>query len=174
MNRTDLLLKQTENAYEWLNKLITSVPKNKWEQIPNGIESNITWQTGHLILSIHYHSIMTTIGFQMDILKQIPMREYAELFTNAHPTQSVGKADPKELEDQLRLIQEKSLDVIGSLSDKDLTHSVEPTKMPHPIAKTKLDAIDWNIKHTMWHCGQLGMIKRAVDKRYDFGLQKPS
>ncbi|WP_216824389.1 hypothetical protein [Emticicia sp. TH156] len=38
-------------------------------------------------------------------------------------------------------------------------------------SKTKFEALDWNIKHTLWHCRQIGLLKRVVDKRYDFGLR---
>ncbi|WP_439557278.1 hypothetical protein [Dyadobacter sp.] len=53
----------------------------------------------------------------------------------------------------------------------ELNNPLEPTPTPHPIATTKFEAIDWNIKHTMYHCGQIGMISRVVEKRYDFGLR---
>ncbi len=49
--------------------------------------------------------------------------------------------------------------------------TLEPTPVAHPVAKTKFEAIDWNIKHTMYHCGQIGILRRIVDKRYDFGLR---
>ncbi|MCE7059373.1 hypothetical protein [Dyadobacter sp. CY343] len=31
--------------------------------------------------------------------------------------------------------------------------------------------IDWNIKHTVYHCGQIGILSRIVEKRFDFGLR---
>ena len=71
--------------------------------------------------------------------------------------------------EHLKLMQLQSLGVIDSLSENDLRKPVEPTKVPHPIAKTKFDAIDWNIKHTMWHCGQIATIKRIVDNYFDYG-----
>jgi len=46
----------------------------------------------------------------------------------------------------------------------------EPTKRKHPVAKTKFEAISWNIKHTMWHCGQIACIKRLIHGGFDFGL----
>ncbi len=62
--------------------------------------------------------------------------------------------------------------VIKSLSDQDLESELSPTEVPHPVAKNKFEAIDWNIKHTMWHCGQIGILKRIIDERFDFGLKK--
>jgi len=172
MNKIEILTTQTANAYDWTNKLINSIPHDKWDQTPEIIESNVTWQVGHLIMSFYYHSIMVITGHQMDILQQIPMKEYDKLFTHAAPREAVGKTDPVVLQSQLALLQQKSLHTIRTLSPDDLEKKVEPTTIPHPIATSKFDAIDWNIKHTMWHCGQIGMLKRIIDERFDFGLIK--
>ena len=95
-----------------------------------------------------------------------------KLFTHAAPAEAAGKADPTQLRNQLFLLQARSLDTIGALSEEDLDKDIEPTQVPHPVAKSKFEAIDWNIKHTMWHCGQIGILKRIIDERFDFGLQR--
>lgn len=172
MNQIEFLAKQTEDAYNWTNKLLNAIPYNKWDDTPEIIESNVTWQVGHLIMSIYFHSIMVITGHQKAISQSVPLREYSELFTNAAPKNAVGKADPTELQKQLILLEQKSIESIQSLSENDLTRPLEPTRIPHPIAKNKYEALDWNIKHTMWHCGQLGILKRVVDKRFNFGLRK--
>ncbi|KEO72679.1 DinB family protein [Anditalea andensis] len=171
MNTVDLLANQTENAYEWTNKLIQSIPAEKWDVIPGQIRTNVTWQTGHLIMSFYFHSIMVIKGHQMDVIQKIPLQEYNRLFTKASPLNTIGKTTPTDLIAQLYFVQNKSLETIRSLQDVELLHELEKTDVPHPIAKNKFDALDWNIKHTMWHCGQLGILKRMVDKRFDFGLQ---
>jgi hypothetical protein len=170
MNTVELLRNQTENAYEWSNKVIESIPTEKWDKIPNNIETNVTWQVGHLIMSFYFHSIMVIRGHQMVLIQKIPLQEYNKLFTKASPTNAVGKTNSTDLIKQLNLVQKKSLEIIQSLTESDLKSELEKTDTPHPIAKNKYEALDWNIKHTMWHCGQLGILKRILDKRFDFGL----
>jgi hypothetical protein len=63
------------------------------------------------------------------------------------------------------------MDILSTLSNSELNSPLEATATSHPIAATKFEAIDWNIKHTMYHCGQIGILRRIVDKRYDFGLR---
>lgn len=172
MNAVELLTQQTADAYQWTNKLVTSIPYDNWDDMPQVIDSTISWQVGHLIMSFYYHSIMTIVGHQMDIITKVPLQQYNELFTSAEPEKALGKADPKELHQQLRLVGDKSIEIIQSLSLEDLDNPLEPTPTPHPIAKTKFEALDWNIKHTMWHCGQIGLLKRVIHGRFDFGLQK--
>lgn len=171
MNQVETLTKQTENAYEWVNKLIDPIPYNKWDITPNIIESNVSWQVGHLIISFYYHSIMTIVGHQPDVLEKIPLKEYSQLYKyNSLPKNAVEKSSPETLQKHIVFLQEKSIDIIKSLSQNDLESKLEPTQVPHPIAKNKFEALDWNIKHTMWHCGQLGILKRVVNERFDFGL----
>jgi hypothetical protein len=171
MNQVEILLKQTKGAYDWTNKLLNSIPQDTWDTTPAIIESNVSWQVGHLIVSFYYHSIMVIAGHQMDILGKVPLKEYDMLFTAGEPQKVVGKINPKVLQDQLNLMELKSLEIIQSLSENDLEDKLVPTPISHPIAKNKFEALDWNIKHTMWHCGQLGLLKRIIHERYDFGLK---
>jgi len=171
MNKIELIKTQTEDAYKWVNKLVESIPVQKWDEIPSDLDTNVTWQIGHLILSFNFHSIMVIKGPQLDLYQKIPIQEYAKLFVNSKPSECVGKMEAKSLIEHFRLLQNKSIEIISQLSDIELDEELEPTKVQHPIAKNKFEALDWNIKHTMWHCGQLGLLKRILDKGYDFGLK---
>lgn len=63
---------------------------------------------------------------------------------------------------------------LSKLTLKVIENKLEPTHVIHPIAKIKREAIDWNIQHTMYHRGQIGILKRIVDERHDFGLRRPN
>jgi len=169
--KIDLLLHQTADAYLWVNKLLESIPYKKWEVAPPILETHVLWQTGHLIVSFYYHSMLVIAGHQSEIMQTMPLRLYSQLFTQGSPSQAIDKVDPHQLYADLKTVQEKSLDIISKLKEDELEKVLEPTGYPHPVAKIKFEALDWNIKHTLWHCGQLGLLKRVVDQRYDFNLQ---
>jgi hypothetical protein len=171
MTEIEILVNQTSNAYEWVDKLLAEISFDKWDLIPDIIETNISWQVGHLIVSHYFHSIMVIKGHQMDILQKIPMKEYSDLFTVSPPRLALGKTNPEALLQGLKMMQQKSIEILRSVAISDLENPLEPTPTPHPIAKTKFEAIDWNIKHTMYHCGQIGILSRVVEKRFDFGLR---
>lgn len=171
MTTTELLSQQTLDAYSWANRLFSSISYEAWEVTPDEIESNLSWQCGHLILSIYYHSILVVHGHHPDVLKQIPLKEYQPFFTQGDPRHCVGKFSATTLYNQLLLMQKYSIQTICNVSDATLKETLKPSGMPHPIATTKFEAIDWNIKHTMWHCGQIAILKRLVDQRFDFGLK---
>lgn len=172
MNQLETIIKQTQDAYDWVNKLLSSIPYEKWTETPAIIESNVSWQAGHMLVGIYFHSIMVISGHQMEILRQIPMNIYADLFMDDTPKAAAEKVNPEQIYQQLQFMEEKSLAIINALSLEDLEAALAPSPTPHPIAKNKFEALDWNIKHTLWHCGQVGMIKRVVDKRFDFGLKR--
>jgi hypothetical protein len=172
MNQVEILLKQTEDTYGWVNRLIASIPYDQWDIIPEVIQTNVTWQVGHLMMSFYFHSVMVIEGHQMDIIRQIPLKDYDEIFTVGNPENAVGKYKPDQLMKELMLVEQKSLEIIESLSDHDLSMPLHPTSVTHPVASNKFEALDWNIKHAMWHCGQLGILKRTVHERYDFGLKR--
>ncbi|MDC6364531.1 MULTISPECIES: DinB family protein [Flavobacteriaceae] len=175
MTTVQILTKQTENAFEWTNKLIVSVPFEKWEILANGIDSNLSWQVGHQIISIYYHTMMTTVGHIPELIEKLDLRKYTKSCGyDTLAKDMVGQTNPQQLQEDLEYMQGQSLKIIKSLSENDLQEAVEPTKVPHPVATTKFDAIDWNIKHTMWHCGQIATWKRIVDHAHDFGVKKPS
>jgi hypothetical protein len=68
-------------------------------------------------------------------------------------------------------MQSKSLETIKSLNEENLDDPLEPTKDPSPVAKIKSESIAWNVQHCWWHFGQIGILKRVIDKRYDFNVQ---
>lgn len=81
MTEKEILISQTSNVYDWTNKLIETISPEKWEIIPDTVESSINWQVGYLIISHYFHSIMVIRGHQMDILQKLPIKEYSDLFT---------------------------------------------------------------------------------------------
>ena len=173
MNNLETLIYQTRMAHSLTNKIIHSVPFDRWDEIPQGIETNVTWQAGHLIFSQHFHAIMCIAGLLPEIKEKVPLRQFAEWFTfGSKPADVVGKTEAKMLKEQLELIQAKSIEIISAMTMEELGSDLEPTKMPHPIAKTKQEALSWNQQHIFWHLGQLGMVVRGMGLRYDFGLKK--
>lgn len=172
MKDIELLKFQTSDAYNWTHKLLNTIPFEKWDICPAVIYSTLNWQVGHLIVSHYYHAIMVIKGHQMGVLRKVPMKEYDEYFTNGNPELTIGKVAPQTLLEQLSFIHQISINILQSLNSDDLHMPLVSGFSPHPIAKTKLEALDWNIKHTMYHCGQIGILKRVVDERYDFGLKR--
>lgn len=168
--KTDLLLNQTTNAYQWTNKLLESLPADCWPTLPPVIETNALWQTGHLLVSIYFNTMVVIKGHQPGIFQSMPLKLYSQLFTQATPASAMNQVEPQQLFEHLKTMQNHSSEIIKSLTEHDLNALLMPGEIVHPVAKTKFEAINWNVNHTFWHCGQIAMIKRVVHKRYRFNL----
>jgi len=176
MTVTELLIKQTQDAHIWTNKLIDSIPKAQWDDTPDTLSSNINWQVGHLVISEYYHAILVLSGFDEEITENIDLKTYNQMYGyESIPEENIGRSNPENLKEKLLFIQNKVIQNVSALNLKDLESGVEqPIKQNHPVARTKLEAVSWNIKHTMWHCGQIASIKRLIHGGFDFGLPKRS
>jgi len=71
--------------------------------------------------------------------------------------------EPELLLTQLETINNYANQTIDSLTEEDLDNELEPTRFPHPIAKTKYEALTWNFRHEMWHLGQIATLKRVLN-----------
>lgn len=105
------------------------------------IETTLSWQVEHLMVSHHFHSILVIKGHQMDILQTIPLKEYGELFTSNSPKASLGILNPQDLLKHLKIVQQKFIAIISRLSTSDFETLLEPTLFHTQLQKYKLEAV---------------------------------
>lgn len=171
MNEINLLYHQTKDTYQWVQRLLQDVPEDQWGYTPNIVNTNLSWQIGHLVISYYYHSILVIKGHDMNVLSTVPIKEYAEWYTYTFsPDESARHQTPEHLQTALRHVAEASLSTIHELTPETLSAALEPSRQPHPVASTKREALYWNIKHTFWHCGQIALWRRTLGVPVDFGL----
>lgn len=162
------LVLQTKQVHSWTWKLVDKIPDDKWLTTPSVIESNIHWQIGHLLIAHFYHIIVCQKSPLQEIFGLIPIMDYYPVFAAGTVAKNDSKISVEELKRNLIKVQAKELELFQSLTEKDLSDDLFPTQFPHPVAKTKFEAVCWDIEHTMSHCGQIALIKRVVHKRFDF------
>jgi uncharacterized damage-inducible protein DinB len=117
--------------------------------------------------------VVVIAGPQKDILEKVPVKAYSDFFVfGAKIAEVEERFAAGELIANLRFVQEKGLWAVNQLRDEELTDPLFPRPVPHPVAKNKLEALSWNVKHNMWHCGQIGMLARVFGKPFDFKLKE--
>ena len=67
----------------------------------------------------------------MDILQKLPIKDYSDWFTVSTPIFSVVKTDSVKLLQDLKIMQQKAMDILAALSDSELNSPLEPTPTPH-------------------------------------------
>lgn len=169
MNQIETLLQQTKNTYGYVNKLLAVIPPEEWEVMPDVVNTTVSWQAGHLLISFYFNTIMIVKGHQMDVLQQMPMKEYSNLYTRAGAAEAIGRVPVAQLQEHMAIMQQKSIAALEVLDEQELAGPPVPG-IPHPVAHNIGEALEWNIQHTMWHCGQIGLLSRVLGRPYSFGL----
>ncbi|MDQ2719527.1 MAG: DinB family protein [Bacteroidota bacterium] len=168
MTQKEIFLLQIQQVHRWTLKLIDGVTDEKWLFTPSIIDSNIHWQVGHLVITHFYHIIVLLKGPKPGVFGSIPIIDYYPLFSAGSTPKNESKISVGNLKEMLLKIQDQEIRSIQELEENDFNEPLFPTQFPHPVANTKFEAICWEIEHTMWHCGQIAVIKRVVDKRFVF------
>ncbi len=164
MERIDFILEQSELTRNTTLKLLREIPGEEWYKNQKGIGSSIAWQVGHLVISEFYHAIAVVTGFNKKVAEHIPLRKYSEQFTIGTKVSDDWefKPTPSEFLKDLDFVHNVAIEDMKTLSEYDLNSKLEPTKFPHPTAEIKHEALSWNYMHEMYHCGQIGILKREL------------
>ena len=151
---------QIDFARRYTLELLDATPRDRWFEIPDGLPTNIAWQVGHLTVS-QYGLLMFRIrGREPDDLDLIPGR-----FRKAYGRSTTPKADPDsqptpdELIERLTRVYDLAMAELPNVTGETL---LEPIEMPFAAYPIKLGAILFCPLHEHIHCGQIGLLRRAL------------
>ena len=169
MNELELLIRQNSDVHRWTKRILHDIPMEKWDNTPDTLKTNVSWQVGHLTISNIYHCITLIHGAPKELFGKVDIRTMAALYgMGSDPVASAGQTSTEVLMERLMLVQKECISSMERVTADQLDQPLEPTRFPHPVAKIKREVLSWNVQHVMWHCGQLGLIKRLIDKRLSF------
>ena len=161
--KVEFIREQSLTTRELTIKILKETPFDIWYETPKIIESNIAWQVGHLIVSQYFHSIAVITGPNLDIFNEVPLTSYFPIYSMmTKSTINELQPEPNRLLKELEIINKYATRQFDNLKDSELDNPLEPTKMRHPIAKTKYEALTWSFRHEMWHLGQISTLKRIL------------
>ena len=151
---------QIRFARTYTLELLEATPREHWYTIPSGLPTNIAWQVGHLAVS-QYGLLMFRIrGREPEDLDLIPGRFRKAYGRGSTPNEDPSvQPSPSELLQRLDRVYQQGLGEIESLSSQVL---LEPVEMPYAAFPIKLGAILFCPLHEQIHCGQIGLLRRAL------------
>ena len=151
---------QIEFARRYTLELLDATPQDRWYEKPGGLPTSIAWQIGHIAVS-QYGLLMFRIrGRSPDDLDLIP-----GTFRKAYGRESVPRDEagsqpaPDELRERLQRVHVTALDELRQTAPDVL---LEPVEMPYAAFPIKLGAILFCPMHEQIHCGQIGLLRRAM------------
>lgn len=167
MTQLEFAAAQMEHIRSRTMKMLQAVDAELWYTIPEGIDSSIAWQAGHLIISQYFNGIACVTGPDKSLKELFPIRDYATMYGISSDPKAEFDLRPSKEEflQQLEGLQTHLLQLWSSLDDAILT---EPSVLPHPAYKTKGECLNWTALHETWHLGQIAMIRRGLGKPLTF------
>ena len=166
MSKIDFIKEQIIESRNFVNRLVSELPEDLWYTIPQGTDSNFSWQVGHLMMSQNFHAISCITGRNEAIYKMIPVVDYVKLFNGMgalHRSIEKDFIPVTKLKYQFDAIHEICIDSLSKLSDCILSEDLEPIPFIHPVANNKYEALSWCFKHEMWHCAEMEAIKVTLE-----------
>ncbi len=151
---------QIDFARRYTLGLLEATPRERWFEMPTGLPTNIAWQVAHLTVSQYGLLLFRIRGRASEDLELIPGP-----FRKAYTRGSVPSANasnqptPDELMDRMARVHQIAGDVLSKVDAETL---LEPVDMPYAAYPNKLGAILFCPLHEHIHCGQIGMLRRAM------------
>lgn len=156
----DQVLEQMAWARQYTLQLIESVEPDLWYQKPEGANTNLAWQVGHLAVSQYGLMLFRQRGRSPGDLEIMPGWLRKQFGRGTTPPEVTEKSPaPEELLNRLKAIHERSLQEVADLDASVLS---EPTEMPFMAFPIKLGALMFCPYHEGIHAGQIGLLRRLL------------
>lgn len=156
-------LRQIASAREYTLSLLDDLEPEEWFQMPREPVSHIAWQVGHIAMAQFRLCLERLRNLQPGDWELVP-KDFLKTFGKG-TTPEVERSrypNPQEIRAAMNRVHESVLQEIPQYTEDDLT---TPLRNPHPIFKTKLEALYFSAQHEMLHAGQIGLLRRLIGKR---------
>jgi uncharacterized damage-inducible protein DinB len=157
MSQITFAIEQIDKARKYTLALLDSIDAGDWLLQPGGGVTHVAWQAGHLAIAEYGLALKRVRGTKPVDAELIPA-EYATLFGKG----SVPHPDPEKyptpaaIRQTLDRVHSQVMNELAELDDQVLD---EPTD-PHPMFKTKGEALRFCPMHEFLHAGQIGLLRR--------------
>lgn len=157
-----LPLQQIRTAREYTLSLIEDLKSDEWYQMPSPPISHIAWQVGHIAMAQFRLCLERLRNLQPGDWDLIPKNFLRTFAKGTVPSQDLSTyPSPAEIESVMHRVYDAVLTEVPKYEGSDLEI---PFRNPHPIFKTKKEALLFSAQHEMLHAGQIGLLRRMLGK----------
>jgi hypothetical protein len=149
-------------ARSYTQSLIADIDDADWFQMPAGFKSHVAWQVGHLAMAEYGLCLFRQRG-RAEVDGSLMSSAFRKQFSRGSKPEPDPQRNPTpaEIRDVLARVHEQTMLEIETFSDSQLAESVD---MPYAAVPTKLGALLFCSHHEMLHAGQIGLLRRALNK----------
>jgi uncharacterized damage-inducible protein DinB len=161
MSDVENLVRNIRIARIYTKDMLSHIDQSDWFRQPTEGVTQVAWQVGHLAVAQYGLALKRVRGEMPDDAELISL-EFRTLFGKGStpvPDPAVYPT-PREICAVFDRVHQQVLDESGDWSEALLAETAaEP---PHPMFKTKGEAIRWSVQHEFIHAGQIGLLRRLL------------
>ncbi len=144
-------------------RFLDGLTPDDWFRIPPAGVSHIAWQAGHVAYAEYRLVLVRLRGVAPDDAGLMPDELARHFKAESTPDPDPSAYPPADaIRAALDRVHARALKELSATDPATLGRPAEP---PHPIAKTKLDALYWCAAHESVHAGQIGLLRRQLGRR---------
>ncbi|MCE9546567.1 MAG: DinB family protein [Planctomycetia bacterium] len=160
--RLQLAFNQIQDARSYTLPMLDDLAPEDWFRMPAEGVTHLAWQVGHLAMAEFRLCLERLRGLEPGD-RDLVSKDFLRLFSKGTtPEAKPGDYPPiEEIRGTFDRVHAAVLREVPAYAGDDLD---TPLANPHPIFKTKLEALFFASKHEMLHAGQIGLLRRLFGK----------
>jgi hypothetical protein len=146
----------------YTSRFLSGLTDDEWFWSPIEFTTHVAWQVGHVAVS-QYNLCLRRVRGRISGDEKI----IADSFIEAFKLGSQPAADPadnpplNEIRRVFDAVHQQALSELATRSEAELD---VPVEQPHPVFKTKLEAVEYAPSHELVHAGQIALLRRLMGK----------
>jgi hypothetical protein len=160
MTRLQIAIDRIRFSRDYSLRLIDSVPKSEWFQMPSPAVTHVAWHVGHLAIAEYRLALERVRGERLEDVTLISKAFLKQFGKDSVPGPDAAMyPSPSDIRGVLHRVHSQSLHELAELPEDEWD---APPHKPHPLFKTKIDGLFWCAHHEMLHAGQIGLLRRLL------------
>jgi hypothetical protein len=161
--RLEFAIEQIKLARVHSRRFLDDLAGDEWYWHPAEFTTHIAWQVGHLAVA-QYNMCMRRLRGRTNDDEALISDGFIELYQfGSSPVADPEKNAPRaEICRVFEAVHRQALDELPRWTTADLD---VPLEQPHPLFKTKFDAVAWCPHHEFIHAGQIALLRRLMGKK---------
>ena len=134
---------------------------DEWFRQPTEGVTHIAWQVGHLAVAGYSITLRRIRGSTPQDAELVP-DEFHELFGRLSVPQSDPAVNPEPalIREVFDRVHQQALIEVQRLTDSELDVSTQ--QPPHPMHRTRFEALQWCAQHEFLHAGEIALLRRLL------------
>ena len=155
-------LDQIRDVRAYALPLVDDVAPEDWFRMPAEGVTHIAWQVGHIAMA-QFRLCLERLRDLQPGDRDLISKDFIRLFSKGTLPAADQSIYPSaaEIRATFDRVHEAVMRETAVYAGNDLD---VPLANPHPMFKTKLDALLFSSKHEMLHAGQIGLLRRLFGK----------